>query len=104
MHRIPVAALSSVIILWSSGQSLYARAAVPERAETFAANTSGRVNGFVRDAAGVAVPQASVLAVGQRRCRSQDPAGFDVAAAGDYIPPRHAPATYPRTVSRARAE
>jgi len=88
MHRIPVAALSSVIILWSSGQSLYARAAVPERVESFAANTSGRVNGFVRDAAGVAVPQASVLAVGQAvvAARSDSHGRFSMALPpGDYV-------------------
>jgi hypothetical protein len=88
MHRIPVAAISTVILLWSSGQSLYARATLPERDDAVAANTSGRVNGFVRDAAGAAVPQASVLAVGQSvvAARTDARGRFSMALPpGDYI-------------------
>jgi hypothetical protein len=88
MHRIPVAAISTVILLWSSGQALHARAMVRERGDAAATTTSGRVNGFVRDAAGIAVPQASVLAVGQSvvAARTDARGRFSmVLPAGDYI-------------------
>ena len=77
MHRIPVAALTYFIILWSFGQSLYAREA-----------TIGRVNGFVRDAAGIAVAEASVLAVGPTvgAARSDAHGRFSMALPpGNYI-------------------
>jgi hypothetical protein len=88
MHRIPVAAISTAILFWSSGQSLHARAALPERAESVSTTTSGRVNGFVRDAAGLAVAEASVLAIGPSvvAARSDLRGRFSMALPpGDYI-------------------
>src|SRR5262245_57511688 len=88
MHRIPVTAISIIIVLWSSAQSLHARAMVFDRADAAAAGTIGRVNGFVRDAAGLAVAEASVLAVGPAvvAARSDTSGRFSMALPpGDYV-------------------
>ena len=88
MYRIPVTAISVVIVLWSSAESLSARAPVSERVEAVAPDTSGRVHGFVRDAAGLAVAEASVLAVGPKvvAARSDAHGRFSMALPpGDYV-------------------
>ena len=66
-HRIPVAAVSVGVLIGVTPN--HARAQMPVRQPVMlvaaADTTGGRVHGFVRDAAGAAVADARVLAVGQ---------------------------------------
>ena len=77
-HRIPVVAISIAVI---------ALTVVPQ-VRLHASQSSGRVHGFVRDAVGVAVADASVLAVGARviAARTDTRGRFQMSVPpGDYI-------------------
>lgn len=88
VHRIPVAA----IVIGSLGAPLagpaFAQAVAPVRILTSAATSSGRVHGFVRDDAGLAIAEASILAVGHTiiAARTDASGRFQMTLpAGDYI-------------------
>ena len=80
MHRVPVAALSIAILFGAS-------AGASSRDDRGSA-ANGRVHGFVRDAAGAAIVDASVLAIGATvvAAKSDDLGRFQLALpAGNYV-------------------
>lgn len=86
MHRILVAAVSTGILLGTSTTALIASSG--PLGDRRATAPSGRVHGFVRDAAGLALPDVSVLAVGLTvvAARSDANGRFQMTVpAGDYI-------------------
>ena len=89
MHRIPVAAIALISLLGPIvGAASAQTPPAPTRVLASAPIAAGRVHGMVRDGAGIAVADASILAVGQTviAARSDHRGRFQMAVPpGDYI-------------------
>jgi hypothetical protein len=89
VHRIPAAAVAIISLLGLTARAAYAQVPQsPSRILAAASMTHGRVHGIVRDGSGMAVADASILAVGQTvvAARSDRRGRFQMAVPpGDYI-------------------